>query len=32
LVGIFAHDFDGDQRGCGNLFPGISAGRCDTPE
>jgi hypothetical protein len=27
LVGIFAHDFDGDQRLCchGDLFPGISA-------
>src|SRR4249919_2160207 len=25
LVGIFAHDFDGDQRGRGDLFPGISA-------
>ena len=25
LVGIFAHDFDGDQRGRGDLLPGISA-------
>jgi hypothetical protein len=23
LVGIFAHYFDGDQRGLGDLFPGI---------
>jgi hypothetical protein len=25
LVGIFAHDFDGDQRGRGDLLRGISA-------
>ena len=25
LIGIFAHDFDGDQRGRGDLLPGISA-------
>jgi hypothetical protein len=23
--GLFAHDFDGDQRGRGDLLPGISA-------